>query len=176
MSLSLQEHHVQFFTAVCKDWLPLLQDDDAKRLIVEALKFRIAKGRFKICAFVIMPNHIHLIWRITANFKREDIQRDFLKFTARELATYLTQRHAALYHKLITNAADRSTQVWKRDSMSIDLYSDNFFQQKLNYIHANPCQPKWMLVQHPYDYIYSSASFYETGYDCFNILTHYADI
>lgn len=30
MQILTQDHHVQFFTAVCKDWLPLLQSDAAK--------------------------------------------------------------------------------------------------------------------------------------------------
>lgn len=176
MDSLIQEHHIQFFTAVCKNWLPLLQDDGAKQIIIEALKFRTTTGQFKICAFVIMPNHIHLIWRMAAHLKREDVQRDLLKFTARALLLYLEKQKSALVHKLTTDAADRARQVWKRDSMSIDLYSDKFFQQKLNYIHANPCQPKWLLAQHPLDYVYSSASFYEMGDDRFGILTHYAAI
>src|SRR6476661_8728153 len=146
MALNVQEHHVQFFTAVCKDWPPLLQDDTAKQIVMEALKFRMANGQLKVCAFVIMPNHMHLIWRIAAGMERQAVQRDFLKFTARSLLKHLQERHTELFHKLRVDAADRNTQVWKRDSMSIDLYTDTFFKQKLNYIHNNPCQPKWMLV------------------------------
>jgi hypothetical protein len=32
----------------------------------------------KIAAFVIMPNHIHVIWRIQNEYILEDVQRDFL--------------------------------------------------------------------------------------------------
>src|SRR5215218_1423985 len=160
MRLLVQEHHVQFFTAVCKDWLPLLQDEPAKRLIVEALKYRVEKGQVKIGAFVIMPNHIHLIWRMASAVSREAVQRDFLKFTARVLLNYHATHHPELIGKLNVTVADRDRQVWKRDSMSIDLYSDKFFQQKLQYIHANPCQPKWMLALNPFEYPYSSALFY----------------
>jgi hypothetical protein len=40
--------------------------------------------------------------------------------------------------------------------MSIDLYSNKFFIQKLQYIHPNPYQPKWNLAQSPFGYKYSS--------------------
>lgn len=167
---------MQFFTAVCKDWLPLLQSDSAKHIIVNSLKFCTEKGWLKLCAYVIMPNHLHVIWRIHAGRRHEDVQRDFLKFTARSLLTLLKNENESLYQKLRVEAADRNLQVWKRDPMSIDLYQNAFFQQKLNYIHANPCQPKWMLATSSADYPYSSAAYYENVEDAFGILTHYHDI
>lgn len=153
-----------------------MQADEAKQIIIEALKFRIAKRQFKICAFVIIPNHMHLIWRIAAGLQREAVQRDFLKFTAKELLAYLQKMHVALIDKSKVDAADRSFQVWKRDSMNIDLYPEKLFQQKQAYIHANPCQPKWQLVQTPADYAFSFAAFYETNNDRFDFLTHYTAI
>lgn len=176
MNAKPQDHHVQFLTAVCKDWLPLLQTDAAKKIILDSLKFCIEKGRLRLCAYVIMPNHIHLIWRINPDCKSEDVQRDFLKFTARSIIALLKTDCGDLYQRLYVQAADRNMQVWKRDSMSIDLYTERFFQQKLAYIHANPCQPKWMLAPAPADYLYSSAAYYEFNNDAFGIVTHYHDI
>ena len=121
-----------------------------------------------------MPNHIHIIWRIAADITPSDFQRDFLKFTAKSLLYYY--KDSPILNRLKVDKKDRNYQVWKRDSMSIDLYSPQFFRQKLEYIHANPCQPKWMLVDNPLAYRYSSSSFYEEGKDEFNILTHYNDI
>jgi hypothetical protein len=80
-----------------------------------------------------------------------------------------------LYHKLKVNAADRQYQVWERNSLSIDLFTEEIFLQKLNYIHNNPMQPKWNLATLPEDYYYSSACFYATGQDEFDIITHYKE-
>ncbi|ANE50780.1 transposase [Flavisolibacter tropicus] len=171
-----QEHHVQYFTAVCKDWLPLLQEDVAKHIILDALQFRVKQNPVKVCAFVLMPNHLHLIWRINKEHKREAVQRDFLKFTAREILVYLSKANPALYAKLQVQAADRAYQVGKRNSMSIDLNRGKFLKQKLHFIHANPCQPKWELVAHPADYYYCSAAYYEEGRDPFQLRTHFQDI
>jgi len=38
------------------------------------------------------------------------------------------------------------------------LYSDNFIAEKIEYIHNNPLRAK--IVQHPEDYLYSSARNY----------------
>lgn len=56
--------------------------------------------------------------------------------------------------------------------MSIDLRSESFFKQKMKYIHDNPCQPHWNLANHPIDYRFSSARFYELGEDEFGLITH----
>lgn len=34
---------------------------------------------------MIMPNHLHLLWKIEKSHQREDVQRDFLKFTAQKI-------------------------------------------------------------------------------------------
>jgi len=39
----------------------------------------------------------------------------------------------------------RIFQIWKRNSMSIDLVHEWFFKQKFEYLHNNPCQPHWQL-------------------------------
>jgi len=55
------------------------------------------------------------------------------------------------------------------------LYNEKFLLHKLNYIHKNPCHPKWDLAAHPCDYLYSSGKFYYNRENSFEILQHYAD-
>jgi REP element-mobilizing transposase RayT len=172
----IQDHHVHFFTAVCKDWLPLLHDNACKQVILKALKYRAQTKQVKIAAFVLMPNHFHIIWRIAQGVQQEDLQRDLLKITAKQIIDIISRTDKQLLGKIKVDLKDRKMQVWKRNSMSIDLYNHSFFLQKLEYIHNNPCQPKWNLVIHPRDYVFSSAKFYETGEDSFELLTHYDDI
>ena len=123
-----------------------------------------------------MPNHIHVIWRMSAQTKRENLQRDFLKITAKQIIGILEKHEPEMIKKITVNLKDRKLQVWKRNSMSIDLYNEKFLIQKLNYIHKNPCHPKWDLVAHPCDYSYSSAKFYYNRENRFEILQHYADV
>jgi hypothetical protein len=47
--------------------------------------------------------------------------------------------------------------------------------QKLDYVHLNPIQPHWLLSNHPAEYRFSSASFYEQQVDEFGILTHFKE-
>lgn len=71
------------------------------------------------------------------------------------------------------NAKDREYQFWERNALSVDLWSQKVFEQKLNYIHDNPLQDKWRLAEFAEGYKYSSAKFYMTGVNEFGLLTHY---
>ncbi len=70
-------------------------------------------------------------------------------------------------------ASDRDYQFWKRNPLSIDLWSRPVFLQKLNYMHNNPVRSPWNFCKYPEEYKYSSAAFYENGKDDFKFLTHY---
>jgi putative transposase len=61
--MKLELNHVQFFTAVCNDWIRLLDSDEAKDIIIKALQYQVKIGHVKIAAFVIMPNHLHHLAR-----------------------------------------------------------------------------------------------------------------
>jgi putative transposase len=172
----MNENHIQFFTAVCTDWLHLLKEDECKNVIIRALKYRVQTKQVNIASFVIMPNHMHIIWRMAAGVMRENFQRDFLKITAKQIIDILQRDKPEIIKDITVNLKDRKLQVWKRNSMSIDLYNEKFLLQKLNYIHNNPCQPHWNLASHPCDYFYSSARFYYNRENSFEILQHYADI
>jgi REP element-mobilizing transposase RayT len=96
-----------FFTATCKDWLPLLQDKTCKDIIINSLKFLVEKERVRVFGFVIMNNHFHLIWQMLGDHKPNDIQRDFLKFTAQQIKFYLQKNDPALLEKCMVQAKDR---------------------------------------------------------------------
>jgi len=163
------DHHAQFITVTNLNWLPVLQNDYHKQILIEALKHRVSKQEVSIYAFVIMPNHFHAIWQLHDGINKAAFQRDLLKFTARSILKFMLMNDDPLLAQLKVKAADRVQQVWKRNSLSVDLWSEKVFIQKLNYIHNNPVQTKWKLAQLPEQYKYSSALFYEAGIDEFGL-------
>lgn len=54
---------IYFWTATIHNWLPLLTADNNKQVIINSLKTLSDKKLITVYAFVIMPNHIHLIWQ-----------------------------------------------------------------------------------------------------------------
>lgn len=166
------DYHPQFFTATILQWKPLLKEDSFKDIIIDSLRFLKNEKSIVIYAFVIMPNHIHLIWQIQDGYKQDKVQLRFLKFTAQQMRFKLIDANISLMPYLV-DSADRKHQFWERNALSIDLWTPSVFTQKLDYIHNNPVQDKWRLCEYIEDYEYSSAKFYETGYDRFGLLTHY---
>jgi putative transposase len=63
----------------------------------------------------------------------------------------------------------------ERNPLAVEMYSRKVIEQKLDYIHNNPVQGKWMLANSPIDYHFSSASFYELGDKKYSFLTHYME-
>lgn len=166
-------HHTQFITITNLNWLPVLQNNYHKQILIEALQHRVISQQITIYGFVIMPNHFHAIWQLHDGIDRVAFQRDLLKFTARSILKFMLMNDDPLLQQLKVKAADRQYQVWERNSLSIDLWNENVFLQKLNYIHYNPLQSKWQLAATPAEYAYSSAFFYENGKDEFGFLQNY---
>jgi len=149
------DYHAQFFTATILEWKHLLKPDKFKDIIIASLLFLKNEKSIVVFGFVIMPNHIHLIWHIQDGFTKEKIQQRFLKFTAQQLKFELAKAYPGQLNNYRVNAKDREYQIWERNPLSVDLWSQSVFEQKLNYIHNNPIQEKWQLVQYPEDYKYS---------------------
>lgn len=162
-----------FFTATCNNWLHLLQDVQCKDIILNSLSFLVEKQRIRVFGFVIMNNHLHMIWQILGDHKPEDVQRDFLKYTGQQIKFYLQKNNPELLEKCRVNAKDRQYQIWKRNALSIEIFSEAVMVQKLNYIHLNPVRAGLVLL--PEDYLYSSAAFYELQLERFSFLSHYKD-
>ena len=169
----LTESFAQFFTVTILEWKPLLKEDKYKDIIVNSLKFLVENKRVAVYGFVIMPNYIHLIWQIAEEYRREHVQRDFLNYTAQMIKTDLEKNNKDLLEQFRVNAKDRMFQIWERNPLGIDIYSEKVMRQKLQYIHGNPLQEKWSLCGEAEEYRYSSAGFYEKGQSEWMFLTHY---
>ena len=167
-----EDYHPQFYTATIYKWLHVLESPKAKQIVLDSLSFLVKNRRIIVYAFVIMPNHIHLIWQIQKGHKRADVQRDFLKYTAQQIKFLLQKDNPDKLDQFLVSLKDRKYQIWQRNSLSTDLWNPTFFEQKLNYIHNNPCQSKWQLSTVPEEYPYSSASFYYGGDSKYSFLTH----
>ncbi|MDJ1495882.1 transposase [Cytophagaceae bacterium DM2B3-1] len=170
-----QQETISFFTATILEWKHLLKPDKYKQIILDSLRFLVENKRIVLYGFVIMPNHIHLLWQIQSPFLRESVQRDFLKFTAQQIKFDLQKEHPLVLERFRTQTTDRHYQIWERNGLSVYCYSVSMVEQKLDYIHNNPVQEKWNLASVPETYAFSSAAYYLKNDTTFDFLTHYLD-
>jgi REP element-mobilizing transposase RayT len=155
----IEAGQLNFWTATINGWRHLLTPDPYKDIIIESLDYLTKKQLAAIYAFVIMPNHLHMIWRTLAKNGKETPQGSFLKYTAHRFLDLLrTEGKLDAYR---VDASNKKHEIWQRDSLSVPLYTRKVAIQKLNYLHYNPLAPHWQLAEDPCDYQYSSALYYE---------------
>jgi putative transposase len=171
----LQLNEVYFWNDTIKDWKHLLKQDKYKQLVIDTLKELVEKKMITVYGFVIMPNHLHLLWEMLRKNSKEMPYASFNKATAHEITKDLKEYHPKVLEHFRVDNAEREYRIWKRDPLGVLMDNKKKFEQKLDYIHNNPLQEKWSLTKRPEDYKWSSAAFYETGIDSFGFLTHYME-
>ncbi|HSZ26133.1 MAG TPA: hypothetical protein VK766_10455 [Cytophagaceae bacterium] len=164
-----------YYTSTIKDWKKLLSPDKYKDIIINSLRYLVEHKKIAVYGFVIMPNHIHLIWELLEMNGKEKPNASFKKFTSHEIQKDLRKNHVKVLEMFKVDIETRNYHFWKRNPLPVILYTPEVIYQKLDYIHNNPVQGKWMLAKSPIEYKYSSARFYETGIDEFGFLTHIGD-
>jgi putative transposase len=111
-----------------------------------------------------MSNHLHAIVGSEGDKKVFEIWRDFKKFTSKEIINTLKSypqesrkewmlnrfEYAGKNDNKITNY-----RLWQEGNDAQEIFLNDYFNQKLNYIHENPVKAE--IVNCPKDYRYSSA-------------------
>jgi len=117
----------------------------------------------EIFAYVILPNHFHLILR---SKELINIMKLIKMYSAKEIIKQLKEdRKNQILELLRLSKKNYKTQsnyqVWQEGYKPKEILSDKMLRQKIDYIHYNPV--KKGLVSEPIDWKYSSAGFYETS-------------
>jgi putative transposase len=166
-------HDLYFTTATVKDWKHLLKPDKYKDLIVGSLDYLCREGSCWVYAFVVMPNHFHVVWGMRYPDILAYTQQRMLKFIAQTIRYDLRDHHPEVLECFRTERKDRQYQFFKDRPLSIPIYTDKVALQKINYVHHNPTASKWILATTPEDYRWSSAAFYATGDAQWPFLTNF---
>jgi putative transposase len=159
-----------FCTFTCYDWLCLFEMVNGYDLVYKWFDVMKANNHH-VTAYVIMPNHVHLILYFPqTGFDLNKIIGNGKRFIAYEIINRLEKAGKKDVLNYLAEAVSerecKKGQLHKVFTDSFDakgIYTEKFFNQKLSYIHLNPVRGKWQLVKDYTEYEQSSASFYETG-------------
>ena len=121
-----------FFTATIYKWENLLKPDGHKDILINCLKFLVNDNRVEVNAFVIMSNHVHIIWQPLQQYTPTQIQTSFMTHTAKSIKKKLLDEDPGLIEKHKVNKYDRTYQIWKREPLSIKLFTETAFLQNWN--------------------------------------------
>ena len=179
----LYNNGIYFITYTCYNWLSLLDITNSYDLVYKSFDYLKNQGHY-IAGYVIMPNHLHTL--IAFQEIGRDLNKligDSKRFMAYEIVSRLEAGNNEKILKQLSEGVTVSEkkrgklhEVWK-DSFDWKLCDTNeMIEQKLDYMHNNPCTGKWKLVENPVDYIHSSAKYYITGEQGIYRVTNYMEL
>lgn len=159
--------YVYFVTFTTTDWLPIFINPEPTKILLDSLKFCIKEKYLRVHAYVIMPNHMHMIV-FDSKFDNDRLQKtlaEFRRFTGNKLANYIDHNLAPSISAVIRSEQlkDRARQVWQPGWYAEGVVNETFINQKIDYIHDNPVRKGY--VRLPEYWENSSASFWIRGYD-----------
>ncbi|MBL8089002.1 MAG: transposase [Anaerolineales bacterium] len=162
-------NYLYFVTTTVEQHIHIFKDESIIRIILDSLHFLQTNRQMELFCFVIMPNHIHIISRFSEKYTPSDAMRDFKRHTARQIISQFKAKgqkaKLEMLHGL-NQHTDQEYKVWEDGFDARDIFSQDFLQQKMEYIHYNPCRPKWKLANTPEEYPWSSARFYYLDEPC----------
>ncbi len=121
-----------FLTAITHNRRRLFQVDANAALFLDTLQHYRAEGLYKLHAFVVMPDHIHLL------------------LTTDDLSTAVQRIKGGFSHRLASNFP-----IWQRGFTDHLVLNREQFETRRDYIHQNPVEEH--LAERREDYPHSSA-------------------
>jgi REP element-mobilizing transposase RayT len=174
-----------FISFTCFDWIPLFEITNSYYLVYNWLNLIGDKYQIKTLAFVVMPNHLHLMLELPESVTNlNTIVSNGKRFFAYDLIELLRdQKQQEIIDRLSAACTEKEKakgQKHKAFQPSFDakpIYTLKFLHQKLDYIHHNPVSGKCNLCNEITDYPNSSAAFYFDGKHHPSMhITHYSDL
>ena len=160
MNFTVSKNNVcLYITAVAKDRLPVFQTDAIKKVTCAAIAEARSSCGFLLFAYVIMPDHIHLL--TDGPRKPSEVLRYLKGTSAHRVIEYLKEKgYESSLQKLRHEDWKRNHRhpLWEHESNVLQIFSESMLMQKANYIHLNPVRKG--LVERATDYLWSSVRYW----------------
>ncbi|MBS1680881.1 MAG: hypothetical protein JST48_04140 [Bacteroidetes bacterium] len=175
---------IYFITITCSSWLHLFDIADAYDEVYNWFDHLKKNGHF-ILGYVIMPNHLHALlgFRNTRGVSINSMVGEGKRFISYGIVKRLKVKGE---HELLADLYEKVNNTDKRKGKKHGIFeasfdwkecrSDKFIDQKLEYIHANPCRGIWNLAKEEYEYKHSSSNYYQTGKQGVYAVTNYTEL
>lgn len=127
------KEYINKFGKAVDQWLDnnygncLLKKQSNRKIVEDALFFFDGK-RYDLVAFVVMPNHVHILMRIKEGNELTEIMRSIKSFTA----------------KSINKNENRTGPVWQSESYDRLIRGQKHFENIVRYIIANNKNLVWV--------------------------------
>jgi putative transposase len=138
-----QTNQLHFITFSCYKRQPFLHSEEAKDTVQQILEQTRKQQGLRIAAYVVMPEHVHLLTNEPATGTLATFIQILKQLTSRKLKS------------------PEQKQIWQRRYYDFNVSSLEKLIEKRQYIHRNPVTRG--LVTKPEDYRWTSFNHYATG-------------
>ena len=124
------DYHERFSRKI-EEWLDqgegscLLRDVSCSAIVADAI-LHFEGERYTVASFVVMPNHVHALFRLKSPYRLERIIKSWKGFTAREI------------NRLLNKAGS----LWQEDYWDRLIRNPRHFHKCLEYIRENPIKAR----------------------------------
>ena len=139
-----------FITFTVKKWYYLFDRNNRFEILEDSFVYCQKHKELKIYAFVFMLNHLHFIASAPDLI---GIVRDMKTFLSKEIQKNIIATEPNILQLF---KEKNGYSVWQKTNAPKLIETENFFQQKMEYIHHNPVLKQY--VHYPEDWYWSSAS------------------
>jgi putative transposase len=138
------EYYPSFITTKTINNYPFFSEYENAEIVVSTLYFGRKNNWFNLLAFVVMPDHLHLII-IPRGKNISQAMHSIKSFSSKE----------------INRINSRNGRIWQSSFRDFTVYAKELLLEKIAYIHDNPVRKGWVLKAERYNF--SSANpIYET--------------
>jgi len=151
-----RDNPAYYLTSVTHDRLPIFRKDEIKRVVTDAFDEARRSAGFLIFAYVIMPDHTHILTDNARDMK--DVLRFINGISAKRVIDHLKNNgfESSIAKLRIQERENKHKHsVYEHHPNALRVTGEDAFMQKVNYIHLNPVRAG--LVERPDEYLYSSA-------------------
>jgi putative transposase len=149
--------HAHFLTFSCFQRLPLLSKDRTRKWFVEALSNARRKHGFDLWAWVIMPEHVHLLLNpASADWNTAAVLADIKRPVGQRAINFLIQQRSPFLAHLTVRSRNRTyRRFWQAGPGQDHNINDPATAHRvIESVHNNPVRRG--LVLHPEDWYWSS--------------------
>ena len=145
-----RDGNTYFFTLVTYQRQPILCLEACRKILREVIKETRLLYPFKIEAWVLLPDHLHCIWRLPDGDVNYSMRWGLIKkeFTKR------IKNLVGVAHPTKSRERHREGTIWQRRFWEHRIRDEKDFAVHCDYIHYNPV--KHGLVESSKDWVYST--------------------
>ena len=147
-----------FVTFSTIKWIRIFDYEEPRNIFINSVKFLQHSQGLQVHAYVIMPNHVHMIVsdKNKDNKRLKDVMTSLRSYSAKKIIEVIKNKTPKFLPILKKhNLKDRSLMLWQPGIWPKGIEFDEMYWQKIEYIHNNPVNAG--LVELPEEWTYSSA-------------------